>query len=218
MIAVLFDLEGTLVDCFAHYRDFISSSKKKLVELGLPAATLGDQKKSALMINNAFDYIEQNLNINEVKDFKFKLDQFLKGYELPWAEQSKKFPDTISTLSKLKKMNYPLGLVTNTSRLAMDKMIEKNQLRDFFDVFVSRSDVSRLKPDPEGVKLALDKLNTDDFFFIGDLIYDFEATVKLGGVSIIVNRKKSQLLVDPKYEINTLSEIPAILEKHLNSI
>ena len=163
MIAVLFDLEGTLVDCFAHYRKFISDSREKLIALGIPSKELGDPSKSASMINNGLDYVERKFNEKKAKEFHFELDQFLKGYEMLWAEQSSNFPDTIPTLKKLKNLNYQIGLVTNTSRLAMNRIIEKNEIGEFFNVIVSRSDVKRLKPDPEGILLALNKLRVNDF-------------------------------------------------------
>jgi len=216
MFVVLFDLEGTLVNCFASYRKFIDATKEKLIDLGVPSCELGDPSKSSSMINKGLDYVEQQFNTQDSKIFHSELDQFLIKYELRWAEQSSNFPDTVPTLQRLQELNRKIGLVTNTSRIATNRILEKNKIGNFFDVIVTRNEVKRLKPDPEGILIALQKINGKNFFFIGDLIFDLRATENLGGISIIIDRNSSKLNFGADYIINTLAEIPEIVLNHRN--
>lgn len=95
-------------------------------------------------------------------------------------------------------------------------MLSSHGIADFFEVIVTREDVKKLKPDPEGILLALKRLEARDFFFVGDLVYDSEAAEKAGGKSIIVNRNPSMKLGFPAdYIVNSLTEIPRIIQQSI---
>ena len=79
-------------------------------------------------------------------------------------------------------------------------------------MIVTRKDVNKLKPDPKGILLALKKLNARNFFFVGDLILDSEATQKANGTSIIVKRNAVERLgFHADYVVESLTEIPRLL-------
>jgi phosphoglycolate phosphatase-like HAD superfamily hydrolase len=46
---------------------------------------------------------------------------------------------------------------------------------------VTRDDVKKLKPDPEGLRLAVRKLGARDFIMIGDLPLDISASKEAKG-------------------------------------
>lgn len=220
MFAVLFDLEGTLVrspgDSQNVIRDFRIKTKKKLVELGIPSSELRDLANSATIIRNkAIDYVEDHFGRKEAKCFHMEIDKFLKNYELKWAKNSAPFPDTLPVLSQLKSLGYKIGLVTNTSKEAAEHMLSMHQLHTFFDVVITREDVKKLKPDPEGIFLALKKLNMMDFFFVGDLEHDSLAAKRAGGISIILNRGSSSKKFHADYFARSLSEIPDLICSHM---
>jgi len=186
---VLFDLEGTLVQSIEDNKDavleFRTKTADKLVALGIP---------------------------REAVRFHREMDRFLKGFELRWALQSKIFPETRSVLHTLKRLGVQMGIVTNTSRDAVDQMLSMHKLAYFFKVIVTREDVRRLKPDPEGIMLALRKLDGHSFFFIGDLVHDSLAAKKAGGVSIIVRRNPLKTLgFEADHIVSSLEEVPDIV-------
>jgi len=218
MIVVLFDLEGTLVQSIEadekSVQEFRTKTREKLVELGVPHSELEGIEKSTLMYNKAFEHVEEQFSPRDARQFHFELDRFLKTYQMRWADKSEIFPDTLPTLRELKRLGYRMGLVTNTSREAADRMLSSHGIADFFEVIVTREDVKKLKPDPEGILLALKRLEARDFFFVGDLVYDSEAAEKAGGKSIIVNRVPSMKLGFPAdYIVNSLTEIPRIIQQ-----
>jgi HAD superfamily hydrolase (TIGR01549 family) len=216
MFAVIFDLEGTLVrspaDSHDVIREFRLKTREKLVELGIPLDVLRGSDESANIVRNrALEYVEDHLSKTEAKRFHREIDKFLKEYELDWANNSMPFPDTISILCDLKTRKFRIGLVTNTSREAAERMLSMHQLLGFFDVIVTREDVKRIKPDPEGISIALKKLGTEDFFFVGDLEHDSIAAKGAGGISIILNKGSSSKKFHADYFVRSLSEIPAII-------
>ncbi|MGD8566019.1 MAG: HAD-IA family hydrolase [Candidatus Bathyarchaeota archaeon] len=216
MTTVLFDLEGTLVTSIEHDKEavheFRSKTRQKLLELGIPASELKSVETSTIMRNTAVDYIKRRFSQKEAQRFQIELDTFLKKFELRWAQDAKIHDDTIPALQELIKLNCKLGVVTNTSEEAAKRIFSTCGLRNFFEITITREDVKKLKPDPEGIYLALENLNNKSFFFIGDLIFDSQAAKAAGGVSIIINRNTSiKIGFNADYIVTSLLEIPSII-------
>jgi len=222
MVAVLFDLEGTLVQSIENGQkaifEFRIKTRKKLVALGIPRGELEGVTTSTLMRNKALEYVEEHFNEREAKRFHLEMDRFLKSYELSWAGRSKIFPDALLALRRLKELGCRMGLITNTSREAANRILPIHGIADFFEVVITREDVKKLKPDPEGILLALKRLKSRNFFFVGDLVHDSQAAEKAGGVSIIVNRnplKKLEFHAD--YVVKSLMEIPSLIQNLISN-
>jgi HAD superfamily hydrolase (TIGR01549 family) len=216
MVAILFDLEGTLVQSMEgnsrYIKKFKEAISKKLILLGISPDNLKGIQTSALMQNKAFEIVEETFNYKDAQNFHLELDEFLKKYEMNWAVQSKVFPDTVAALRKLR--NYKLGIVTNTSRQAAELMLLKHKIKDFFGVVITRNDVKKLKPHPEGIRIAIEYLNQSDFLFVGNSSYDARAAKEAGGRVIIVKRELTKVLkFCPDFVVASLSEIPQLMSE-----
>jgi HAD superfamily hydrolase (TIGR01549 family) len=216
-VAVLFDLEGTLVQTIEEdeepIRTFRAGTREKLVELGIPSGELEGLVGATLMRNKAIDYVNKHFSKEEAKQFHAEVDRFMKDFETQWAEDSKIFPDTLPALSKLRGMGCRMGVVTNTSRDAANRELSMHGIAEFFEVIVTREDVRKLKPDPEGTTLASRKLGIKEFFFVGDLIHDLRAAEKAGGTTILIDRNsinKERLRAD--YVVKSLIEVPDLIQ------
>lgn len=148
MIAVLFDLEGTLVQTPweepEHVLEFRRQTRRKLIELGIPSSVLEGIERSTVMRNKASEYVEKHFSKAEAKRFKREIEKFLKYYEMDAARNSKLFPETLSALNKLKKLGIKMGIVTNTSREAVNTVFRLHGLKRYFAVVVTREDVKDL--------------------------------------------------------------------------
>jgi len=218
LVVVLFDLEGTLVQTIEDdeeaIREFRTRTREKLLELGIPRRELEGSMTSAPMRNRALEYVRQNFSGEEANRFHTEMDRFQKAFELSWAENSEIFPDTLPALRELKSLGYRMGVVTNTSREAAARELSMHGIDAFFEVVITREDMKLLKPDPEGLLLALRKLNVEDFLFVGDLAHDSQAAGRAGGTSIIVKRKPSN---KPEFQadhvVKSLREIPTLIRR-----
>jgi HAD superfamily hydrolase (TIGR01549 family) len=216
MVVVLFDLEGTLVksieDDKVAGREFKEKTENKLLKLGIPKCELEGLTTSSIMLNKAQEVVEKCFDERKTGQFQSEMDRFLKRYELRWANLSQIFPDTLSALQKLRKHGFKMGIVTNTSKEAAGQMLAMHRIESFFEVVITRDEIKKLKPEPEGIQLALRRLNAKDFFFVGDSVHDIEATEKAGGISIMVNRCPSKMLkLNPNYVIDSLLEVPKLI-------
>lgn len=95
----------------------------------------------------------------------------------------------------------------------MDTVFQIHGLRRFFDVIVTREMVRKLKPDPEGLLQAASSLGATTFAMIGDSIHDVSAAKNANGISIMIkSNTKETLDPQPDYLVQSLSEVPAIIQ------
>ncbi len=242
-VAVMFDLEDTLVKTpwsdRQHRLEFRHKTKQKLMELGIPKTVLEGIERATIMRNRASEYAEQNLGKTKYERFKLKMNEFLRLYEQDSARKSKLFSDTIPALRELKRLGIGMALVTNTSTEAVDVVFQQHKLKRYFTVVITREDVRRLKPDPEGILLTVKRLGVTRFFMVGDLVLDVLAAKRANGKCILVRRPEQSASQDPytalpaelieaaeetlnekpdfkaDYTIQSLSEIPKIIQDEI---
>lgn len=222
MKVVLFDLEGTLVKTEGPItiRELRNQTKHKLLKLGIPSEIISKTDKATIMRNEANKYAEKCFGDNRRKFFNLEFDKFMKDYEVAAAQSSVLFDETLAVLEELREMGTILGIVTNTSREALETIFSKHQIGEFFQVVITREDVKMLKPSPEGIRLALRRVHREDkpFFFVGDSEFDITATTKAKGISILVCRKCSDRSTKrADHTVPSLLEIPKIISRTGNS-
>ena len=239
-VAVLFDLEDTLVQTpwcdHQHVLEFRRRTRERLLALGIPSEELKGLERSTLLRNKASEYVERHFTQEGADSFRREMERFLSRYELDSAKKSRLFPETVLTLEILRESGVKMGLVTNTSRKAVDVAFQAHCLKSYFDVVVTRESVARLKPDPEGVLLAVKKLGASRFLMVGDLMFDILAAKRANGLAIMVMRepeksdfqslskslpaeslKNAQRAVEqtgdlqPDFIVKSLTEVPRIL-------
>jgi HAD superfamily hydrolase (TIGR01549 family) len=219
-LAVLFDLEETLVETpwISHIAEFRLATRKELIRLGIPESVLEGIERSTVMRNEASEYIQTRFTEQQQRIFNHDMVRFLKAYELNAARNSKLFPETVPALEKLRAIGVPMGLVTNTSREAVDIDFRLHGIGGYFGSVVTRERVTRLKPDPEGILLAAWELQSKCIFMVGDLAIDVQAAKAAHATCIIVRRSHSDALnLNPDYYVDSLSEVPVIVGKHLGA-
>jgi HAD superfamily hydrolase (TIGR01549 family) len=216
-IAVLFDLEDTLVQTpwvdAQHVTEFRRRTRAKLIHLGIPPNVLEGIERTTLMRNKAAEYIEENMSREKAERFRREMEKFISKYELDAAQRSKLYPETVRALEKLRNLDVKMGLITNTSMKAVEIDFQLHGLKRYFDVVVTRESVKKLKPDSEGILLALKKLDADSFFMVGDLVHDAVAAKSAGGTSIIVKRNAEEKLgFNADFTVQSLTEVSDIVQ------
>lgn len=87
----------------------------------------------------------------------------------------KLFPGVVETLAQLSK-SYELGIVTSGSKNRVLRDLESTGIKSFFQVTITGDDIKRPKPDPEGLELALSRMELlpCEALYIGDSHADYE--------------------------------------------
>ena len=219
MKALLFDLEGTLVESsYQQSPETIEGlrreTRQKLVSLGVPVELLAGLVRSYALRNVAYQWAEDNLSVEQVAWLRAEMEAFMAPYDMVSARRTVLYPDTLSALNRLLDEGVAMGVVTNTSAAAAEYILTNLGLRSFFGAVATRSDVPRLKPDPAIIYLAESRLGVEVGWLVGDASFDSEAARNAGLISIILGRDGRRPDFDHDFFIRSLEEAPSIIFRH----
>ena len=154
--AVIFDMDGTLIDTeAAHRRAFVDTGHA----LGWP---LGEE----LLLSMVGIHRDENQRVlAERLGPDFPLAPFYADSDALFeaAEDAgiPLRPGADLLLDHLARAGIPMALATSTAAPFAQQRLERSGLIHYFDVIVTRSDVERPKPDPEPYLLAARRLGID---------------------------------------------------------
>lgn len=171
--AVLFDLDGTLLDTA---QDFHRVVNRMLAEAGRPAINYDSLRTQ--VSNGARAMVCHAFSLTTEDEAFPRLHQQLLDY---YAEQllvsSSLFPGMHELLSWLEEQEIQWGIVTNKPQRFTLPLLEALGLNNRCGSVVCPEDVSRAKPDPEGLLLACRQLGVkpEQTLYVGDHLRDIEA-------------------------------------------
>lgn len=188
--AVLFDLDGTLIDTAA---DFVRIINKMSLENDWQAPSEADIREqvssgAAAMVKLMLRQNNQ-LPVSEQTMLEYR-QQFLDEYEADICIDSHLFEGFDDILAMLEQQEVPWGIVTNKPRYLAEKLLIALQLDNRCAALVCPDDVSRAKPDPEPMYMALEKLGLPRaaaacVLYVGDHKRDIESGKAAGMPTIL---------------------------------
>ncbi|MDM1324834.1 MULTISPECIES: HAD family hydrolase [Acinetobacter] len=174
MKAVLFDLDGTLIDTAADFIRIIQQMCREegraLVEPELIRTQVSEGARAMVKLV----YPEMQL---EDPVFLQHRQRFLDRYGADIAVDTDLFDGMYPLLEQLEAQDIPWGIVTNKPRWLSEALLKALNLSERCAVLVCPEDVTRTKPDPEPMYLAAKQLNlaAEDCIYIGDHPRDIDA-------------------------------------------
>jgi HAD superfamily hydrolase (TIGR01509 family) len=114
-------------------------------------------------------------------------DETMRHWPDVMAEHVHALPGLEATLDRLRGAGILLGIFTGSEGESLPSL-ERDGLLEYFEVVVTRRDVERFKPDPEGLLKCLDELGIDpaDAAYVGDSRIDVQASLAAGVMSVAV--------------------------------
>lgn len=174
MKAVLFDLDGTLIDTAA---DFIRIIQDMCRDKGcdiVAAEQIRTQVSEGARAMVKLVYPEL-----EVEDpvFLGHRQRFLDLYGADIAVETDLFEGMYPLLEQLEQQQIPWGIVTNKPRWLSEALLKALNLSERCAVLVCPEDVSKTKPDPEPMYLAAARLGLEpqQCIYVGDHPRDIDA-------------------------------------------
>lgn len=208
MRAVLFDLDGTLIDTVRLIRESM-----QFATLHVLGAELPDED---LMQNVGIPLLSQMRVISEEH-----AEELVAVYRAHNAEVHDdliaEYPGTEQVLEELAARGYPLGIVTSKSSPVAMRGIELFGLERFFSAIVCSDHVERHKPDPFPLVVAARELGFEvqQCVYVGDSPHDMTAAVRAGAVSVAALwgafAADSVLEPEPEFAIREISQLTGLL-------
>ncbi|MBT1076516.1 HAD family hydrolase [Geobacter grbiciae] len=179
--AVLFDLDGTLVDSVGAY---IEVARVAAEPFGFEVTE--EQVRLALSSGGSF---WKGIVPEDRSDGAAILKAISANAAREWPrilrEHGKLFDGVLETLDALKGLGILLGIVSG-ARPEVLELLRPNGVLERFDAVVLGKDVSKSKPDPEGILKCLDHLSVApaDALYVGDAPIDIFAS-RAAGVRVV---------------------------------
>ena len=177
--AVLFDLDGTLLDTLT---DIAESMNAALAALGFPTHPIDDYR---FFIGDGIDTlakrtIPKNRQTDEI--IKKSLTINKTEYANRWPRNTKLYPGIAELLLALQRRNIPMTILSNKPHEFTTLMVKK-LLGDFdFEIVLGVSKSVAKKPDPSATVLIADRLDIapEEFVYLGDTNTDMETALAAG--------------------------------------
>lgn len=174
MNAVLFDLDGTLIDTAADFIRIIQQMCRDENRPVVDAESIRTQVSEGARAMVKLVYPEL-----EVTDpvFLAHRQRFLDLYAENIVVDTDLFQGMYPLLELLEQHDIPWGIVTNKPRGLSELLLDKLNLTTRCAVLVCPEDVAKTKPDPEPMYLAARILgiNASDIIYVGDHPRDIDA-------------------------------------------
>lgn len=179
MTALIFDLDGTLVDSAP---DIHAAVARTLAEEGAPALTL-DQVRS--FIGNGVPTLITRVMAargeapDETRTAEL-LARFMRQYEASPVALTTAYAGVAEALATLDAAGHRLGLCTNKPAGAARTVLAALGIAHPFAAVVGGDSLAQCKPDPEPLYVTLRALGGGDVAYVGDSEVDAEAAAAAG--------------------------------------
>lgn len=209
--AVLFDLDGTLIDsiglivdamhhAFEGFDGTVPDDSSWMQGIGTPL-----YKQLAL-------YARSPEELDMLRE-RYRAYQFIHHDNV-----IKEYPGTTAVLADLHARGIVMGIVTSKGDELARRGLELTGLAKYLPVVIGADSVTKHKPEPEPVLLALERLGVaaDEALMMGDSPHDISsgnaAGVRTVGALWGPFTREQIAVAKPTYWLGSISEFPALIE------
>lgn len=202
---ILFDLDGTIIDT----NELIIATFLNVLE----GKTLEPFTRDTIIPNMGRPLVEQLLMFSgraEVDD----LVQAYREYNFRMHDELvREFSYVREAMEKLQANGVRMGVVTSKVRLTTEKGLKLFGLDRYMDVVVTVDDVVQPKPDPEGIRLAMQAIGAvpEETLMVGDSQYDIlaaqNAGVRAAGVAWSMKGEAFLAGYNPDYMLQDMRDL-----------
>ena len=174
---ILFDFDYTLADSSDAVVECVRVAFEKLKLPAMPAEVV--RRTIGLSLPETFRVLSGQDGTDQVEEFRSHFRARSNEIMVDWTLF---LPDVPETISELALRGHRLGIVSTKYRFRIRETLERDGLLDLFEVIVGGDDVSKWKPDPDGLQIASRKLSLDveQLVYVGDSLTDADAARRAG--------------------------------------
>lgn len=210
MKLILFDCDGTVLDTFLLIEKVVIKTFKKLY----PTYPMTIEEAHTFFGPYIVDTLKKYTKTEE--ELNICLAEYQKNYDELSSTYTVVYDGMIELLDYLKQNNYKIAIVSNKKTSVVLQGLKDCKIDQYFDIIVGADLMTKAKPDPNGIFLAMNKFNIKDAYMIGDTTTDIQtglnANIPTIGVTWCVTTKEELLKVKATYVVDHPTQIINILE------
>jgi phosphoglycolate phosphatase len=170
MVAVVFDLDGTLIDSAP---DIHAIGNRVLEQVGAPPITLDETR--GFVGGGAAVFVARMRAARDIAESEQTrlLAAFLDLYEGA-VDLTRPYPDVPEVLESLRSAGVRLGICTNKPLRPAQMVLRHLRLDGYFDIVIGGDSLPMQKPDPSPLHATFDALRTVTRLYVGDSEVDAE--------------------------------------------
>jgi phosphoglycolate phosphatase len=184
--AILFDLDGTLLDTLT---DIANSANAALIRLGFPTHPVDAYR---YFVGDGSDRLVRRIlpeSHHDGETLKKCREAIIDEYAQRWAENTRPYPGIVKLLSELERRGIPKAVLSN-KRDDFTKLTVAKLLTGFsFDVVRGARASVPIKPDPAAALQIAEDLHVppERFLYLGDTNTDMQTARAAGmfGVGVL---------------------------------
>ncbi len=205
--AVLFDMDGTLIDTIGlitaghehtwkKYTGKAPSREEILSKIGQP-------------LQEAY---------SGMKDPMEMVDSYRSWCSGKTETHTGLYLGIVPMLEELQRMKFRLGLVTSRFREGLVDCLRVYDIKHYFEIIMAQEDSEGHKPGPEPLLTAAERMSITDMsriLYVGDSVHDLESALAAGCRSAIVSwtsmDKEKLKALGPDLWIERATDLPSLL-------
>ena len=210
-LAVLFDLDGTLIDTI----DLLLACARHTFEGRDPRPT-DEQWIAGIGTPLRKQFAEFASSDEDIEHLTQRYRTFQREHH---DRLTNAFPGVLETLDELERRGHPMGIVTSKSNEMMDRGLEWVGIMRHMRTRIGMDNAKRHKPDPFPVALAVEELGytPEEAVFLGDSPHDI-ASGNAAGVTTIAALwgpfSRAQLEpFKPGEWLENIRDLPAVIDR-----
>lgn len=165
----------------------------------------------------------QWISSNELKErhrfevLKREIYGILDTFEFESLREAKPHDDAPRILNKLASEDMPMALVTNSGRRPVESVLNRFDFLKRLSVVVTRDEMNKMKPMPDGILLALKQMGFEskDVIYVGDSVIDImaarSANMRCASVATGLYRREALERMAPDFFLHRLEDIHSIV-------
>lgn len=213
--AVLFDLDGTLIDTAPDFAHVLNGMRQRRQLPDIPY-----ERIHQTVSEGARALVELGFELSEgAEGFEALRQELLDNYMNGLSVHSRLYPDMETVLDWLESRTIPWGIVTNKPSLYAEPLLRDLMLSERCGSLVCPDHVKQRKPHAEPILLACAQLGADaaHSVYVGDHRRDIEAGHNAGSITVActygyIHESDPVSNWGADYTINNASELVQLLE------
>ena len=179
--AIVFDLDGTIVNFNLDYKSARAEVIQFLSNHGFPASVFSINESVFEMLKKLEILVQNHRSSKSISQLKKDVLAIMEKYEKEGAQTTQLLPGAFETLQTLRKMKLKLGIFTINGQRTTDQILSTFRLKPFFKTVITRDSVPKVKPNPIHLETVLKKLKAkpEETLVVGDSRWDMTAAREL---------------------------------------